>query len=94
LNELTLGGFAVASEVSQLALLGGSEPLAIIGGHFGLRCLTGFDLLGETNFVVLRQQRVLTDIGQIQADEIFFVTIDSVICSLAIARFGETDTYC
>jgi hypothetical protein len=43
-----------------------------------LRRFAGFDLLGETNFVILRQKRVLTDVGQIQADKVFFVTIDSV----------------
>jgi len=36
------------------------------------------DLLGETNFVFLREQRVLPDVSQVETNEIFFVALDAL----------------
>ena len=51
----------------KFALLGSREVLADLVELLD-RGLSGFDLLGESNFVILGEQHVLTDIGQIQAD--------------------------
>ena len=42
------------------------------------RLLALLDLLGEADLVVLREQRVLPDIGQIQANQVFFVPFDAL----------------
>ena len=39
----------------------------------------GFDLLGEARFVVLGQQRVLTDVREVEADEVFLVALDALL---------------
>jgi hypothetical protein len=40
--------------------------------------LAGFDLLREANLVVLGEERVLPDVGQVQPDEILFVAFDAI----------------
>ena len=62
---------------AQFALLGGRELLADLIELVD-RGLAGLDLLGEPNLVVLGEQRVLTDIGQIQANQVFFVALDAI----------------
>ncbi len=37
------------------------------------------DLLGEADLIVLRQQRILADVGEIEPDEIFFVALDTLL---------------
>ena len=78
LHEGALGIFTLTDQAPHFALLGGRDFLAcgveVDGGG-----LAGLDLLGETNLIVLRQQRVLTDIGQVQPDEIFFVALHAIL---------------
>ena len=61
----------------QLALLGGGDVLAA-GVESLDRFLAGLDRFRETDLVVLGEQRVLTDIGEIQADEVFIVAFDTI----------------
>ena len=49
---------------------------------------TGLDGLGQPDLVVLRQQRVLADVGEIETDEVLFITIDTVFCHSDSSR-GE-----
>ena len=37
------------------------------------------DLLGEADLVVLREQRILADVGEIEPDEIFLVALDTLL---------------
>ena len=62
---------------AQFTLLGSGEVLADLVELVD-RGLAGFDLLGESNFVILGEQHVLTDVGQIQADQVFFVALDAI----------------
>ena len=61
----------------QLALLRGGERLAAADQFFpsGVALL---DLLRQTNLVVLREQRILADVGEIEPDEIFLVALDTL----------------
>jgi hypothetical protein len=67
LHERPLGILALTCRTTKLALLGSSEVLADLVELFDRR-FSGFDLFGEPNLVVLGEQHVLTNIGQIQAD--------------------------
>src|SRR5690606_35835702 len=61
-----------------LALAGGGEVLAarVEGGP----CLVaGLDGLGEADLVVLGEQRVLPDVGEVEADEVFFVALHALL---------------
>ena len=78
LHERALGVVTLTGRAPQLALLGGSERLAA-ADQFLARRVALLDLLGEPNLVVLREQRILPDVGEIQADEIFFVALDPLL---------------
>ena len=39
----------------------------------------GLDLLGEADLALFSQQRILTDIGEVQADEVFLVSFDPLL---------------
>ena len=78
LHERALGVVTLAGRAPQLALLGGRELLAAADQLLARR-VARLDLLGEPNLVVLREQRVLPDVGEIQADEIFLVAFDSLL---------------
>ena len=41
--------------------------------------LPELDLLCETDLVVLGEERILADVGEIQANEIFFVALDTLL---------------
>src|SRR5690606_30840479 len=60
-----------------LALARGRDILAA-GVELLDRLFAGLDRLGEPDFVVLRQKRVLPDIGEVQADEVLVVTVDAI----------------
>ncbi len=45
----------------------------LVRGH---ACLDG---LGQPHLVVFGQQRILADIGQVEADEIFLVALDALL---------------
>lgn len=76
LHERSLSLFTITGGAAQLPLLRRREPLLVLfnrsaGFHASL------DLLRQADLIVLGQQRVLPDIGEIQADEILFVAINS-----------------
>ena len=77
LHELALGLLALTGGAAQFALLGGGDLLAA-GVERLDRLLAAFDRFREPDLVVLREQRVLTDIGQIQADQVFVVSFDTI----------------
>ena len=78
LDEGLLGLLALQDGAAQLALLGRGEAL---GGRrqLGLRLAAGLDGLGQADLVVLGQQRVLTDVGQIQPDQILVVSLEALL---------------
>ena len=49
-----------------------------------MRLVAGFDGLRETDLVVLRQQRVLPDVGEVETDEVFVVTVDAIFGHLVL----------
>ena len=81
LHEGTLGNFALAKGLAQLAALGGGEGLCLF--HFGGSFFASFDGLGEADFVVLREKGVLTDVGEVEAYEILFVAVNTILCHSA-----------
>ena len=78
LHERALRIVAQAGGAPQLALLRRSECLGPVdqlrAGRVAL-----FDLLGEADLIVLCQQRILADVGEIEPDEIFFVALDTLL---------------
>ena len=75
--ELTLGLFSLAGDPTELAFLGRSDTLAARVERLD-RLFPGFDRFRETDLVVFREQRVLPDVGQVQANEVFIVTVDTI----------------
>jgi hypothetical protein len=78
LHERALGVLALAQLAPQLTLLGRRELLAALlqrrpGGQAAL------DRLGEPDLVILGQQRVLTDVGEVQPDEVLLVALDALL---------------
>ena len=65
------------ARAAQLALLGRGEALAPPSSSLE-RLVARFDLLGQADLVVLREQGVLPDVGQIEPDEVFFVPLDAL----------------
>ena len=78
LHEGALGGLALAGGAAQLALAGRGDVLAP-GVELGASLVAGLDGLGQTHLVVLGQQRVLTDVREVQADEVFLVALDALL---------------
>ena len=62
----------------QLALAGGRDVLAA-GLELGARLVAGLDGLGQPDLVVLGQQRVLPDVGEVETDEVFLVALDALL---------------
>jgi hypothetical protein len=83
LHELTLGLLALSRHPSEFALAGRGEALAA-GVEFLDGFLAGLDGLGETDLVVLGEERVLTDVGQVEPDEILIIPVDAI--------FGHCDS--
>jgi hypothetical protein len=46
---------------------------------FGKGDLACFDGLGETNFVILGEEGVLTDVSEVEPDEVFLVAINPIL---------------
>ena len=82
LHELALGLFALAGDAAQLTLLGGGER--VTGVEHGDRLVAGLDGLGEADLVVLGEQRVLPDVGEIETNEVFVVAVDAVFGHLVL----------
>ena len=78
LHERLLGLLAFHHGPPELALLGGRDPLGRLG-DLGLGVPPGLDGLGEAYHVVLGQQWVLTDVCQVEPDEILVVALDSFL---------------
>ncbi len=76
LHEGALGVLALTAGAAQLALASHAELGA--GVELGASLVAGFDRLGEADFVVLGEQRVLTDVGEVETDEVFFVPLDTL----------------
>ena len=62
---------------AQLALAGGREAWPAASSSAARR-LPGLDRLGQADLVVLGEQRVLPDVGQVQPDEVFLVSLDTL----------------
>ena len=78
LHEGALGVLALARRAPQLALAGGRD---VLGGGFelGARLVAGLDGLRQPDLVVLGQQRVLTDVGEVETYEVFLVALDALL---------------
>ena len=77
LHERTLGDLALLDGLLQLTLLGGVEALGV--GLLLEGGLAGFDGLGEADFVVLGEECVLTDVGEIKTNQVFFVAVNAIL---------------
>ena len=58
--------------------LAGVRPLAL-AAQLQLGLAAGLDGLGQADLVVLGQQRVLPDVGQVEPDEVFLVALDALL---------------
>ena len=76
---LLLGGLAMERGAPEFALLGGGQSLGS-GLHLGVRFAARFDGLGQPDFVVLGQQGVLADVGQIQTNKVLVVSLEPLLC--------------
>jgi len=79
LDESPLGVVTIPRAAAELALLPCSEVLAA-RQQITAGAIPRFDLLRQPHLVVLGEQRVLPDIGQVQPDEIFLVPLDALFC--------------
>ena len=87
LHEGLLGALALEGGPPQLPLLGRGQALRR-RRQLRVRLPAGFDGLGQANLVVLGQQRVLADVGQIQPNQIFVVSLEALLCQLhQVLRF-------
>src|SRR5690606_2465458 len=77
LDERALGLLALARRAAQLALASGGEVLVAL--QLATGGVAGLDGLRQANLVVLGQQRVLADVGEVQPDEIFLVALDALL---------------
>jgi len=77
------------------ALLGGPPKLTLLGScHFLAGriqiddCrLTGFDQFRQPDLIILGEERVLPDIGQVQANQILFIAINAILGHGCSSRF-------
>ena len=78
------------SRSTQLALLGRRELLAAVV-ELLVRRHAALDRLGEAHLVVLGEQRVLADVGQIEPNEVFLVALDIApwATTVSLAWFGD-----
>ena len=76
----------------QLAAAGGGDGLGLRRPELLLGAPTSLDGLCEAYLVVLGEQRILADIGQIQPDEIFLVALNSLFRQGLKASVGSAGT--
>ena len=69
--------------------------------EFRERLVAGFDRLRQPDLVVLGEQGVLPDVGEVETDEVFVVTIDAIFghrrlpqCGLASERSVDRMSRC
>ncbi len=77
LHEGTFGVAALPGRAAQLALARGRHVnigFQLLGSLFAL--LNG---LGQANFVLFGQQGILTDVCEVQPDEVLFVPLDALL---------------
>ena len=67
LYELALGFCSIALLFTEFASAVWSNGL-VVGFEFGSCLLAGFNCLRQTNFVVLCEEGVLADVGEIETD--------------------------
>ena len=77
----------MAGAAPQLTLLGRRQTLAVL--QLLARSVAILDLLREANLVVLGEQWVLPDVGEVEPDEILFVPLDSLLRHRPILRSGQ-----
>ena len=77
LHEGAFGVVTLLYVALELSLARGGHGAA--GFHLGAGRHTALDGLCETDLIVLREQRVLPDVGEIQTDEIFLVPFNSLL---------------
>ena len=78
LHEGALGADPLGVHPAQLALAALGQAVAL-GVQVDAGLVPGLDGLGQADLVILGQQRELTDIGEVQADEVFLVPLDSLL---------------
>ena len=78
LHERALGGLTLAGGATQLALACCCE-LAPTGIELDARLVARLDGLGKSNLVVLGQEGVLTDVGEVEANEVFLVPLNALL---------------
>ena len=76
LHEGPLRVLAAAGGPAQLALLRRGQALRT-GGQLLAGGVATLDLLGQAHLVVLGEERVLPDVGQVEPNEIFLVALDT-----------------
>src|SRR4029079_8803788 len=76
LHERALGALALTGRAAQLTLAGGRQAAAGVQLASGrVACLDG---LRKTNLVVLGEQWVLSDVGEVEADKVVLVTLNAL----------------
>ena len=78
LDERLLGLLAGLDLAPQLTTLGRGEVLHL-GGQVELGGTAPFDGLRQADLVVLGEQRVLPDVGQVEPDQVFLVALDALL---------------
>jgi len=78
LHEAPLGLLTGANELAQLALAGRRQA-ALVLLELGRRLLADLHRLGEARLVILGQQRVLADLTEVQPDQVFLITLCSLL---------------
>ncbi len=77
LDEGLLGGVTLAGGAPKLALLGRSQrDLGVV--QLAARVGALFDHLGEAHLVVLGEQRILADVGEVEADKVLLVALYAI----------------
>src|SRR5699024_1987845 len=78
LDEGALGPLALTGGAAQFTLAGRGHALGR-GLEFLTSLVAGLDGLSQTYFVVLREQWVLADVGEVQTDEVLLVPLHTIL---------------
>src|SRR5581483_5194170 len=77
LHERALGLFALGDRAAKLALLAGRDAGRLL--QFAPGGVAAFDGLGQANLVILREQGILSDVSEVEPDEILLVPLNSFL---------------
>jgi hypothetical protein len=83
LDEVTLGLVTAVHRTLQRELLARGDLDLLVGlgdVHLGLGLAALLDGLGETDLIVLGQEGVLANIGEVEAYEVLIIPIDAIFC--------------